>query len=109
MPVVSRSDCTQTNVMEYYTFTMKADAQSLVGNLDFTRLSYASCQGANNKNNNLEAYVQQLVNDGKLTTTQQNIFKIRVIGDNQCVSAIDSLIESKGFERGFGIDTTKWT
>jgi len=109
MPVVSRSDCTQTNVQEHYTFTMEPDATELVGSLDRVQLQYQSCQGANNNNNDLQAYVQQLVNDGKLTTTEQDVFKTRIIGNNQCAAATESLIADRGFERGFDVDDTKWT
>ena len=77
--------------------------------IDRTSLQYQSCQGANNQNNDLEAYVQQLVNDEKLTTNEQDIFKTRIIGRNQCRAKTEDLLQSEGFERGYSIDDTKWT
>ena len=109
MPVVSRSDCTQTNVDEYYIFTKKANEPGFTGVVDRIKLAYQACQGANNSNNDLSAFVQQLVNDEKLTTNEQDIFKTRVVGNNQCNNAIANVLESNDFAKGFNIDTSKWT
>ena len=109
MPVVSRSDCTQTNVKEYYVFTKKAGEPGFVGIVDRIRLEYQACQGANNKNNDLSAFVQQLVNDEKITTAEQDIFNKRVVGNNQCNNAITNALESDNFTKGFNIDSDKWT
>jgi hypothetical protein len=88
---------------------MSADSTELVGSIDRIQLQYQSCQGANNNNNDLQAFVQQLVNDNKLTTTEQDIFKTRIIGNNKCREATKSFLTDKGFERGFTVDQTKWT
>lgn len=109
MPVSSRSDCTQTNVKERYTFSKRSYDNSLTGSLDEIIIKYQSCQGANNKDNDLEAYVEKLVSDGKLTTSEQDIFKTRLVGMNQCEESTENYIRNKGFERGFTIDKTKWT
>ena len=109
MPVVSRSDCTQTNVDEYYIFTKKAGEPGFSGMVDSITLSYQACQGANNHNNDLSAFVQQLVNDEKLTTDVQDIFKTRVVGNHQCNDAIEDVLESNNFTKGFNIDSNKWT
>ena len=109
MPVVSRSDCTQTNVKEYYSFSKSANAVGFTSTIDSIKLQFQACQGANNNNNDLSAFVQQLVNDGKLSTAEQNIFKERVVGKNQCSSAVNSLLDKSGFEKGYLIDDTKWT
>ncbi len=71
-------------------------------------LSFASCQGANNENNDLEAFVQQLVNDGNLGEAEQDIFRTRVVGDNNCPSKRDELLSNAGFESGFVIDESRW-
>jgi hypothetical protein len=109
MPVVTRADCTQTNVQEYYTFSQNVDQSGFTSAVDGIKLQFQACQGANNKNNDLEAFVQQLVNDGKLSTTEQDIFSEHVIGNNNCPSAIDNLLEESGFQYGYDIDDTKWT
>mmetsp|Transcript_614 Transcript_614/g.699 ORF Transcript_614/g.699 Transcript_614/m.699 type:complete len:819 (-) Transcript_614:14-2470(-) len=108
MPVVTRADCTQTNLEEHYTFKKNTNAPGFSSTIDNVKLQYQACQGANNKNNDLEAFVEQLVNDGKLSTTEQDIFKTRVVGDNNCPIAIENLYDAKGFEIGHNIDDTKW-
>lgn len=108
MPVVTRSDCTQTDVKEQYTFLKGAD-NIISGKIDKIDLVYSSCQGANNQNNDLEAFVQQLVNDGKLSTAEQDIFKTRVVGKNQCKQKTSEYIEKSGYEAGYEIDESKWT
>merc|ERR1719329_1889624 len=107
MPVVSRSDCTQTNVKESYTFL--GDSNNVGATIDRITVQFQACQGANNNNNDLEAFVQQLVNDGKLSTTEQNIFKTRIVGNNNCDDATSALLADSGFEKGFEIDSNDWT
>lgn len=109
MPVVSRSDCTQTNLEEYYTFTKKYDDTGFTGVVDRIKLAYQACQGANNNNNDLTAFVQQLVNDGKLTTEHQDIYSQRVVGNHQCNNAITDVLASHEFEKGFNVNASKWT
>ena len=110
MPVVSRSDCTQTNVQERYTFIQNEDLSAgFVGEISSISLHFQSCQGANNNNNDLRAFVQQLVDDGKLSTVEQDIFNSRVIGKNNCSTAKQNLLTSQGFEKGYDIDKSKWT
>jgi hypothetical protein len=109
MPVVSRSDCTQTNVEEYYTFSKSPNNSSFDLSVNSIKLTFQACQGADNNNNDLEAFVQQLVNDGKLTTTQQNVFSQNIVGDNNCPTVIDELLKDFNFEKGYEIDENKWT
>ncbi len=109
MPVVSRSDCTQTNVKEHYSFYEDSSGSGFSGVLNAIKLQYQACQGANNQNNDLSAFVQQLVNDGKLSTTEQEIFQKSVVGKNNCEAAVESLLEESGFESGHDIDYDDWT
>ena len=109
MPVVTRSDCTQTNVQEYYKFVKNPSSSGYTSAIDRISLQFQSCQGANNKNNDLEAFVEQLVRDGKLSTAEQDVFTSRVVGDHNCPSATDTFLGLSGFEAGYDIDDTKWT
>lgn len=109
MPVVSRSDCTQTNVQEYYTFYKNADTTGFTAIMDGVKLQFQSCQGANNRNNDLSAFVQQLVNDEKLSTNEQDIYNTRVVGNRNCPSAIGAKLNEAGFQNGFNIDESEWT
>jgi len=103
MPVVSRADCTELNIKEYYTFTKKAGESGFTGEVDYVDVDYNACQGK--KNNDLETYFQRLVDEGRLTTEQQDIFSKRVVGNDQCNNAISTLIPSEDYY----IDTSKWT
>lgn len=108
MPVVTRSDCTQADITEDYTF-VKDPSAGITASIDAVTVAFNACQGANNQNNDLTAHVQQLVDDGKLSTTEQGIFQERVVGNNQCNSVRDNLLEGSSYSSGFNIDDDKWT
>ena len=97
MPVSSRFDCTQTNVKKYYNFMSDNNSNGLKGAVYNVQLAFQACRGANNKNNDLEAFVQQLVNDGKVSSNEQDIFKTRVVGNNNCASATTDLLDTQRF------------
>jgi hypothetical protein len=109
MPVVTRADCTQTDVKEHYTFSKSAGSTGFTGVVDSIELDFNACQGANNDNNDLAAFVEQLVADEKLSEVEQNIFSNYVVGDNNCPSVVDNLLETSGIVEGFEVDATKWT
>ena len=77
MPVVTRSDCTQTNVKEYYTSVKNPTSSGYTSAIDSISPEFQSCQDANNRNNNLESFVEQLVSDDKLSNIEQEIFKVK--------------------------------
>ena len=62
-PVVSRSNCTQTNVQERYIFEKIQPTDSFVGGIESASLAFQAYQGANNNNNDLREFVKQLVNN----------------------------------------------
>ena len=107
MPVVTRADCTQTDVEEHYTFSKDPEV-GISGSIDKMTVKFESCQGANNKNNDLTAFVQQLVDDGKLSTIEQDIYASRVVGHDQCSTKRDELLQTSEYHSGFYIDETKW-
>ena len=108
MPVVTRSDCSQADITEKYTF-VKDPSVGITGAIDAVTVKFESCQGANNKNNDLTAHVQQLVDDGKLSTTEQASFQERVVGNNQCNAVRDMLLTESSYSSGFNIDDDQWT
>ena len=59
LPVVTRSDCTQVDVTETFTFDYDPlDGFSVtVSDVD---IEFNACQGLNNNNNDLSAYVASL-------------------------------------------------
>lgn len=98
MPIVTRSDCTQLDVTETFEFSWDAGSETLTGTLDENEIDFNACQGANNKNNDLEAYYKKLVNQGK--ATQANLAKLQKIlvgaGGRKCDTAIESFLAGKG-------------
>ena len=110
MPVVSRADCTQTDVEEHYMFLIDSDPEvGIVSVIDKVSVRFETCQGANNKNNDLSAFVQQLVDDGKVGAKEQEILASRVVGNDQCSTKRDELLRNSGYESGsYYIDESRW-
>lgn len=100
MPVVTRSDCTQVDVTEVYTF----DYDPLSGfsvTVSDVKIDFNACQGLNNKNNDLSAYVARLETEGKVTLEQKNELKKHLVENGNCPTAIQRNMASKGIVRGF--------
>jgi len=100
MPVVTRSDCTQVDVTETFTFNYEPTSgfSATISDID---IDFNACQGENNKNNDLSAYVARLYNEGKVTLTQKNELKEHLVENNNCPRAIARNLASKGIVRGF--------
>jgi len=99
MPVVTRSDCTELDVTETFEFSWSTSSTSFTATLDEVNdIDFNACQGANNKNNDLEAYYKKLVNQGK--ASQANLGKLQKIlvgaGGRKCDTAIESFLASQG-------------
>ena len=98
MPVVSRSDCTQVDVTQTVDVTYDKDVKLLTASATITDFEFNSCQGADNTNNDLAAYYQQLVNDGKATEAEKDKFDKHIVGEDNCDAAIASFLNSKGLK-----------
>merc|ERR1712045_187647 len=99
MPVVTRSDCTELDVTETFEFSWTATSASFTATLDEVNdIDFNACQGANNNNNDLEAYYKRLVNQGK--ATQANLEKLQkiLVGANRgkCDAAIEAFLKTQG-------------
>ena len=111
MPIVTRADCTQTNIDEDYLFLKDySDPDAGVnGVIEKVSIQFKACQGANNKNNDLTAHVQQLVDDGKLSAEEQDLYASRVVGNGQCPTKRDELLSASDYTTGYYIDESRWT
>ena len=100
MPVVTRSDCTQVDVTETFTFEYNPSSgfSATASNVD---VDFNSCQGLNRRNNDLSAYVARLETEGKVTLAQKNGLKKHLVEKNNCPNAIKNNLASKGITRGF--------
>lgn len=96
MPVVTRSDCTQIDILsEDVTFTY-SDETGFHASIENLQIEFNSCQGANGNNNDLGAYYERLVNEGKITERKRDEFKETVVGETYCREAIDKILDEKG-------------
>jgi hypothetical protein len=99
MPVVTRADCTEIeteNEEIEISYSMGGDFEMSIVNLD---IKFNACQGANDDNNDLEAYYEQLTNDGKATEVELAKLRHHLVGETYCPEAIDSLLNDKGIEK----------
>jgi hypothetical protein len=99
MPVVTRADCTEIeteNEEIEISYSMGGDFEMSIVNLD---IKFNACQGANDNNNDLEAYYEQLTNDGKATEVELAKLRHHLVGETYCPEAIDSLLNDKGIEK----------
>jgi len=105
MAVVTRADCTEIEADQTYTFNYSGSFQSVLSKVKKVRFN--ACQGANNRNNDLEAYYKRLVNEGK--QTQANLEKLQktLVGAEagKCNQAIVNFMASKGISRSNGANS----
>ena len=85
MPIVSRSDCTEIDATETWKFDWSNGG--FRATLERTEIEYNACQGANNRNNDLEAFYLRLLNEGRTTYQDFQEFKKTVVGNGQCDNA----------------------
>lgn len=94
MPTVTRSDCTQMNIEQTATFSFVAGDVSVV--LDPTvSVQFQACQAS--RNNDLAAYYQRMVEEGRATAEEKAIFDSYIVGNGNCAGAITSFMATKGF------------
>uniref|UniRef100_A0A7S1G0X7 Kringle domain-containing protein n=1 Tax=Corethron hystrix TaxID=216773 RepID=A0A7S1G0X7_9STRA len=99
MPVVTRADCTQIDIQsETAEFSLRTEkgVTNLTATISDLKIAFNSCQGANNNNNDLTAYYERLVDEGKISTEKQVDFQKTVVGRTYCYEAIDSFLNEKG-------------
>jgi hypothetical protein len=87
------------DVTETFTFVYDPSAGFSVTASD-VNIDFNSCQGLG-KNNDLSAYVARLETEGKVTLAQKNELKNHLVESNNCPSAIERSLASKGIARGF--------
>jgi len=96
MPIVSRADCTEMDIEETWRFHHVAGVGFSVSLRDVD-IAYNACQGANNNNNDLEAYIERLVDEGEFKENHFERIKQNIVGDGNCDAAIANLLAEKGY------------
>jgi hypothetical protein len=99
MPVVTRADCTELDVDQTVTITYTAATTNLYATVQITEIDFNACQGADNNNNDLSAYYQQLVNDGKASQTEKDKLDEYLVGSGNCDAAIASFLDAKSLKK----------
>jgi len=97
MPVVTRSDCTQIDISTETVEFNFATGEGIKATINDLEIEFNSCQGANNVNNDLAAYYERLVNEGKALKVEKEKFDKHVVGKTYCREAIDEFLEDRGF------------
>mmetsp|Transcript_2528 Transcript_2528/g.3531 ORF Transcript_2528/g.3531 Transcript_2528/m.3531 type:complete len:379 (+) Transcript_2528:121-1257(+) len=90
MPIVSRADCTEmdiTQTVRYSWVNQQLSVRALNVNVDFN-----ACNGANNNNNDLEAYYERLKDEGRADEEELKALQERLVGD--CDGPIADLVDS---------------
>lgn len=106
MAVVTRADCTEIDASLTYTFNYSGNSFSGVLS-SVNNINFNACQGANNKNNDLEAYYQRLVNEGKQPQANLNKLRETLVGAQagKCNAAVVSFMASNGITRSTGANS----
>jgi len=109
MPTVSRSDCTQIDVIhESYLIAYNGTIGSFSAETLSIDIDFNSCQGKFGINNNLWYYFLRLQDEGKVTADQKYALKKYLVGDNNCKMAQDYEMSKVNFVRGYRHNDTKW-
>ena len=109
MPTVSRCDCTQVDLTETVKITYDPDADTpFQAALTHVHVDFNACQGINNRNNDLWAYIAKLYYQGDVTNRQFGQAG-RIITDNGCDEATSYKLLAKGLTTGYDHDVSKWT
>jgi len=105
MAVVTRADCTEIEADQTYTFNYSGSFQSVLSKVKKVRFN--ACQGANNRNNDLEAYYKRLVNEGRQTGANLEKLQETLVGAEagKCNQAIVNFMASKGISRSTGANS----
>jgi len=110
MPTVSRSDCTQVDLTETVKITYDPDDAEtpFTSKITHVDVDFNACQGINNRNNDLWAYMARLYYQGDVTP-QQFGEAGRIITDNGCHEATKFQLNSIGMSVGYHHDAATWT
>lgn len=108
MPTVSRSDCTQVDVTESIKIVFDHVTNKFTGKITSIDIEYNACQGIDNRNNDLWAYIARLYLQGDISAEQFGKAG-RIVTDQDCETAIDYRLDQQGLTRGYDHDKTVWT
>ena len=112
MPVVSRTDCTQLEVVQSFQFDY--DGLSFVAKVTNVNIAFKQCTGVDQTgkedNNDLWSHVNRLYIEGKIAEKNLVALTTQIVGDmpNQCQAAEKAAMAADGYILGYTHDPTKW-
>ena len=106
MPVVTRSDCTQLDVTQNVAWSYNTNTGTLTASMQpDVNIAFNACDGGkdqngNNRNDNdLYAYYQRLLDEGKVTAQELASLNEHLVGKGVgCEDSILDLLEGLGWE-----------
>jgi hypothetical protein len=108
MPTVTRSDCTQVDLVETFTIDYASTSRSFTSKLTSVDVNFNACQGINGQNNNLWAYMARLYYQGDISPKQFGVAG-RIITNEGCEGATTNQLNKMNLQMGYKADTNKWT
>jgi hypothetical protein len=108
MPTVTRSDCTQIDVVESFVIDYSSTSGNFASKLTAVDINFNACQGINNQNNNLWAYMARLYYQGDISPKQFGAAG-RVITNGDCGGATSNQLNKMNLQTGYTPDSSMWT
>jgi hypothetical protein len=108
MPTVTRSDCTQIDVVESFVIVYDSNTRTFAPKLTSVDVNFNACQGINNQNNNLWAYMARLYYQGDITPGQFGEAG-RIITNSDCEGASSAQLNGMNLRIGYEADAGVWT
>lgn len=97
MPIVTRADCTEIDVKEYWKFQWIASLESFTIILDRAEIDFETCDGSP-ADNDLRDYFKKLYEDDLVSWDDFESVKRTVVDDNDCYEGTDAMMFDKGYE-----------
>jgi len=93
MPVASRADCTEMDISENFRYVYDPVSKRFIVIDSGVAIEFNACQGANDNNNDLEAYYERLVDEGRAEASELVALQEKLVGD--CGPAIEDFVAGK--------------
>jgi hypothetical protein len=94
MPIVSRADCTEMELVQETTFAFTAADGVTVTPSGEWKVEFNACKGRDGKNNDLGAYVERLFDEKRVTRRDLRILRKNVVGVRNCPAVIQTFIDA---------------
>jgi hypothetical protein len=93
MPIVSRADCTEMELVQDTTIAFTATDGVTVTPSGEWKVEFNACKGRDGKDNDLGAYVERLRDEKRITSRDLRILRKNVVGRRNCPAVIQTFID----------------